>query len=257
MNVRSFKIYADGALGSRGACLLRPYKDAPSNYGLMLEDLEYYREMASRLYEAGFQMNTHCIGDSANRFILRVYGETLPEENDRRWRIEHAQVLHPDDFQRFGKHRIIPSVQPTHATSDMQWAKNRIGKDRLPGAYAYNTLLKQNNMIAFGSDFPVEHINPLYGFYASVARTDTAGRPYGGFMIDEAVGRDTALQAMTIWAAQAGFEEKEKGSIEIGKFADLVVLEDDILFMDLEAVPFNQVYFTMIDGKIVHSSPDR
>lgn len=257
MHVQSFKVYADGALGSRGACLLRPYKDAPNNYGLMLQDLQYYRDIASQLYEAGFQMNTHCIGDSANRFILRVYSEVLPEDNDRRWRIEHAQVLHPDDFQRFATHRIIPSVQPTHATSDMQWAKNRIGKDRLPGAYAYKSLLKQNNMLAFGSDFPVEHINPLYGFYASVARTDTAGRPYGGFNMEEAVGRDTALKAMTIWAAQSNFEEKEKGSLEVGKLADLVVLEDDLLFMDLEQVPFNSVYFTMIDGKIVYSSPDR
>ena len=254
MHVTSFKIYADGALGSRGACLLQPYKDDLSTYGMMLEELDYYREMATRLYDAGFQMNTHCIGDSANRFILKVYAEALPPDNDRRWRIEHAQILHPDDFQRFATHRIIPSVQPTHATSDMQWAKNRIGKNRLPGAYAYKTLLDQNHMIPFGSDFPVENINPLYGFYAAVARTDTAGRPYGGFQMQDAVGRDTALRAMTIWAARSNFEEGEKGSIEVGKVADLVVLEEDLLFMDLEKVPFNQVYFTMINGEVVYDT---
>lgn len=254
LNVRSFKVYADGALGSRGACLLEPYKDQPRQKGFLLNEPSYYEEIATRLHEAGFQMNTHCIGDSANRMILRIYGDVLGEGNDDRWRIEHSQVISPTDFERFGRFNVIPSVQPTHATSDMYWAEDRIGKERIKGAYAYKTLLAQNGYLAFGSDFPVENINPILGFYASIARKDLTNYPYGGFMMDEALGRDTSMHAMTIWAAKANFEEKEKGSIEVGKFADFVVMEEDILFMEEEQIPYVQVVHTICGGEIVYSA---
>ncbi len=251
MHVRGFKIYADGALGSRGACLIDPYKDQPREQGFLLEDVGYYEEVAQRIHDGGFQMNTHCIGDSANRLMLKVYGQTLGEDNDERWRIEHAQVIHPDDFELFDRYNIIPSVQPSHATSDMYWAEDRIGKERLEGAYAYKSLLAAHGFLAFGSDFPVESINPILGFYAAVARKDLTNFPYGGFMMDQAVGRDTAIQAMTIWAAKANFEEKIKGSLEPGKVADFVILEDDIMFMEEDQVPYVQVLETVLDGETV------
>ncbi len=254
LHVRAFKIYADGALGSRGACLLKPYKDEPGQLGFLLHPVEYYGNIAQKIHEAGFQMNTHCIGDSANRMILRLYGETLGEGNDDRWRIEHSQVIAPSDFEKFKRFNIWPSVQPSHATSDMYWAEDRIGKERMEGAYAYKTLFEQNNFIAFGTDFPVEDISPLMQFYAAVARVDLENFPYGGFMLEQALGRDTAFKAMTIWPATANFEEKEKGSIEVGKLADLVVLEKDILFAPQEELPYIQVTKTIIGGEIVYSS---
>ena len=254
LNVRSFKVYADGALGSRGACLLEPYKDEPRERGFLLEETSYYEEIAARLHEAGFQMNTHCIGDSANRMILRVYGNVLGEDNDARWRVEHSQVVALGDFDLFGKYNIIPSVQPSHATSDMYWAEDRIGKERLKGAYAYKSLLAQNGYIAFGSDFPVENINPILGYYAAIARKDLTNFPYGGYQMQEALGRDTCLHAMTIWAAKSNFEEQEKGSIEVGKFADLVVMSDDILFVEEEHIPYVQVVHTFSGGEIVYSA---
>ena len=254
LNVRSFKVYADGALGSRGACLLAPYKDEPRQRGFLLYSEDYYRDIAQRIHEAGFQMNTHCIGDSANRMILKLYGETLGEDNDDRWRIEHSQVIAPEDFELFGRYNVWPSVQPTHATSDMYWAEDRIGKERMKGAYAYKSLFSQNNMIAFGTDFPVEDISPIMTFYAAVGRVDLENYPYGGFNLEEAVGRDTALKAMTIWPATANFEEKEKGSLEVGKVADLVILEDDILYIEQEKLPYIQVIKTIINGEIVYSS---
>lgn len=254
LNVRSFKIYADGALGSRGACLLASYKDAPRQKGFLLEPVEYYESMAQKIHDAGFQMNTHCIGDSANRMMLRLYGQTLGEDNDDRWRIEHSQIISPTDFEQFKRYNIWPSVQPSHATSDMYWAEDRIGKERMEGAYAYKTLFAQNNYIAFGTDFPVEDISPIMSFYAAVARVDLENYPYGGFMLEQALGRDTAFKAMTIWPATANFEEKEKGSIEVGKLADLVVLEKDIMYAPQEELPYIQVIKTIIGGEIVYSS---
>lgn len=256
MHVRSFKIYADGALGSRGACLLRSYKDAPGNVGFLLKKPDYYEEIAQQIYDGGYQMNTHCIGDSANRMITRIYGNVLGGENDRRWRVEHAQVVNLADFRRFADFDIIPSVQPVHATSDMYWAEDRVGKTRLKGAYAYKSLFAQNERIAFGSDFPVEDINPLLGFYAAVSRMDLERFPYGGFLKEQALGRDTCLRAMTIWAAHANFEEKEKGSIEVDKFADLVVMNEDILFMEEKQLPYAQVELTILNGEIVFSAEE-
>lgn len=251
LHVRSFKIYGDGALGSRGACLLEPYKDRPGQYGFMLQPLEYYEEMAQKIHQAGFQMNTHCIGDSANRFILKLYGRVLGDQKDHRWRIEHAQVINPADFNRFATHAIWPSVQPTHATSDMVWSKDRIGKSRLKSAYAYKTLLDQNGKIAFGSDFPVESINPLFGMYAAVARMDQNQQPYGGFNPEQAVSRRDAMRAMTIWAAESCFEEDQKGSLEPGKFADFVILDRDINFCEEKEIYQTKVMMTVVGGEMV------
>jgi predicted amidohydrolase YtcJ len=251
LTVSSFKVYADGALGSRGACLLQPYKDDPSESGFLLNTPTYFREIAARLYQAGFQMNTHCIGDSANRLLLRIYGEALGGPNDRRWRIEHAQVVSPEDMEQFKVYQIIPSVQPTHATSDMPWAEDRIGKDRLPGAYAYKSLLDAAGLISFGTDFPVERVNPMYTLFSAVQRTDTADFPRDGFLRTEAVSVDTALRAMTSWAAYANFEEHSKGSLQKGKFADLVVLDVDPYGYDPKQLYRLKVLYTAIAGKVV------
>ncbi|MBL4654808.1 MAG: amidohydrolase family protein, partial [Bacteroidia bacterium] len=203
-----------------------------------------------------FQLNTHCIGDSANRIMLNIYGKYLDESNDRRWRIEHAQVVHPDDFGLFGKYNVLPSVQTTHATSDMYWADERLGSERIKGAYAYQELLKQNGMIANGSDFPIENINPLYGFYAGVARKDHKGFPENGFQSENSFTREQALKAMTIWAAYVNFEDHEKGSIEEGKLADFVILEDDIMEMDESNIPLAKVLATYINGVKVYNVND-
>lgn len=237
LNVRSFKIYADGALGSRGACLLEPYNDMKNHYGFLLSDIDSFKQAAQTAYDLGFQLNTHCIGDSANRLLLTIYGSVLKTKNDKRWRIEHAQVINVSDFHLFGDFSIIPSVQPTHATSDMYWAQDRIGAERMKGAYAYKELLNQNGMIAAGSDFPVEYIYPLYGFYAAVARKDRKDFPENGFQKENALTREQALRAMTIWAAFSNFEENEKGSIEKNKFADFVILDQDLM-----KAPENQLY---------------
>jgi predicted amidohydrolase YtcJ len=253
LHVCAFKVYADGALGSRGACLLRPYKDDPGNQGFIYSDPSAFREAAARIHKMGFQMATHCIGDSANRMILHIYGEILKGKNDSRWRIEHCQVVDTNDFGLFKQYSVWPSVQPTHAISDSRWAEDRVGKERMKGAYAYKTLFAQNQRICFGSDFPVEDINPMLGYHAAVARVDLEGKPYGGFYKQEAVGRDTALRAMTIWAAEANFEEKVKGSLEPGKFADFLILDQDLATMDEEQIPYARIRSTIVGGKIVFS----
>jgi hypothetical protein len=229
LNVSSFKMYADGALGSRGACLIKPYSDDVHNHGFLLTDINKMRAYVLQIANSKFQLNTHCIGDSGNRFVLNLYSRILPKNNDRRWRIEHAQVLDSADFELFKNYKIIPSVQPTHATSDMVWAKDRLGNQRLKFAYAYQTLLKQNNWLPLGTDFPVEHVSPFYTFYAAVARKDANEKPVAGFNIDNALTREQALKGMTIWAAKAAFEENEKGSIEAGKFADFIISDIDLL----------------------------
>jgi predicted amidohydrolase YtcJ len=251
LNVCSFKFYGDGALGSRGALMLEPYTDKPGHYGLMINEPSFYREYAQKLYDKGFQMNTHCIGDSAVRMMLNIYGEVLKTTNDRRWRIEHAQIVHPDDVKLFAKYNIIPSVQPTHATSDMYWAEERIGPERLKQAYALKTLMKQNGFIPNGSDFPVEDINPLLGFYAAVVRQDLKGFPEGGFQKENALSREEALKATTIWAALANFEENEKGSLEPGKFADFVILNSDIMAIPGKDIQKTKVLATYIGGERV------
>ena len=252
LTVRAIKYYADGALGSRGALLLKPYSDAPATRGLQLNSRAYFEEQAMLCNKNGFQMCTHAIGDSANRMILQVYGKILGGINDKRWRIEHCQVIAPDDFELFQRYSIIPSVQSTHATSDMYWAMDRLGVFRIRGAYAYRDLLSQNGWLANGSDFPVESINPLFGFYAAVARKDQNNFPEDGFEMKNALTRMEALKAMTIWAAAANFEDEVKGSIEIGKVADFVVLDRDIMTV-AEAELFKAtVEATYINGEKVY-----
>jgi len=229
LTVNTIKLYADGALGSRGAWLIRPYADDPLNSGLTVTPVEEIRRYCQRAYDHHFAVATHCIGDRANREILRLYAGILGGTNDRRWRIEHAQVIDRDDFHYFGDYNIIPSVQTTHAISDMEWADERLGPERIKNAYAYRSLKEENGWIPNGSDFPVEDIRPLYGFYAAVARKNREGDPTGGFQAEEALGREEALRAMTIWAARAGKEEKLKGSLEPGKLADFVITGQDLM----------------------------
>jgi len=234
LHVCCFKFYADGALGSRGACLLQPYLDKPAEQGFLLNPQQFYKDAAKRIANSKFQMATHCIGDSANRFMLHVYASVLKPGNNRRWRIEHAQIVNKNDFSLFGKYNILPSMQPTHATSDMYWAADRIGAERLKGGYALKWLMQENGVLPTGSDFPVESINPLYGFYAAVSRQDSVGSPTGGFQPENALTREEALKGMTIWAAYSNFEENEKGSIEPGKWADYVILDKDIMTIPIK-----------------------
>lgn len=252
LSVRSFKFYIDGALGSRGAALKEPYSDDPNNSGLLITDLEELSDKAALIYDMGFQMNTHCIGDSGNKIMLDLYGSILGGSNDKRWRIEHAQVVDLVDLPLFGKYNIIPSVQPTHCTSDMYWAKDRLGPERIKGAYAYSELLKQNGMIAGGSDFPIEGINPLLGFFAAVERKDFSGYPEGGYEMDNAITREQALRSMTIWAAMSNFEEDRKGSLEVGKDADLTILTMDLLEDELSEIETVKVLSTYINGELVY-----
>jgi predicted amidohydrolase YtcJ len=252
LTVRSIKLYADGALGSRGAKLIRPYSDAPETNGLLIETLDYYREICKLAYENGYQINTHAIGDSANRMMLNIYGEFLKGENDLRWRIEHAQVVNEEDFHLFGKYSIIPSVQSTHCTSDMYWAEDRLGPERIKGAYAYKTLLKENGWLPLGTDFPIESINPLFTFYAAVARKDLKGFPENGFQTKDALSREEALRGITIWAAKGSFEENIKGSIEPGKVADFVILGKDIMKIEIDEVPDVKVISTWSGGEKVY-----
>ncbi|GAB3499156.1 amidohydrolase [Spirosoma knui] len=252
LTVRSFKLYADGALGSRGACLRKPYSDRPETGGFLLLSPAELERVTKLLYASNFQANTHCIGDSANHLMLTLYGNLLKKQNDRRWRIEHAQVVSPEDVYKFGRYSIIPSVQPTHATSDMYWAADRLGSIRVKGAYAFNDLMKQNGLITFGSDFPVEAENPLFGFHAAVARQDAKNFPAGGYQMENAVDRKSALLAMTRWAAYANFEDQLRGSIAPGKQADFVVLDRDIMTAPNTQLRQTQVKQTWIGGERIY-----
>jgi predicted amidohydrolase YtcJ len=254
LNVRAFKVYADGALGSRGACLLQPYSDMPNKSGFLLSDIKHFNEVAKKINEHGFQMCTHAIGDSANRSILKIYNQVLGGKNDKRWRIEHAQVVAQADFALFESASVVPSVQPTHATSDMYWAADRLGKERVKGAYAYKQLLDQNGWIPLGTDFPVEQINPMLTFYAATIRKDDKNFPQGGYQMENALTPEQALRGMTIWAAKANFEEKEKGSLEAGKFADFVMLENDIMKANPQQILTNTVLRTYLNGEQVYIS---
>ncbi len=254
LSIRSVKLMADGALGSRGACLLDHYHDAPTR-GFLLHSPKEFDDVIKKLAATEFQVNTHAIGDSANRMMLDTYGKHLKEPEKRRWRIEHAQVIAPEDFSKFAKFHIIPSVQPTHATSDMYWAEERLGADRIKGAYAYKDLLDQYGMLALGSDFPIEHFNPLYGFHAAVARVDHSGFPQGGFQMENAITREQALKGMTIWAAYSCFQERKRGSIERGKDADFTILEADIMTVPLAKIREIKTRRTVIAGQTVFERP--
>lgn len=252
LNVRAFKVYADGALGSRGACLLHPYHDMPNKTGFLLSNPKHFEEVAEKIAKHNFQMCTHAIGDSANRSILKIYNKVLGGKNDKRWRIEHAQVVAREDFGLFGTANVVPSVQPTHATSDMYWAGDRLGQARLKGAYAYKQLMQQNGWLPLGTDFPVEDINPIFTFYAATVRKDAKNYPAGGFQMENALSREEALRGMTIWAAKANFEEKEKGSIEKGKFADFIILDQDLMRTDPSKILNTQVLKTYVNGEKVY-----
>ncbi|MBK8139816.1 MAG: amidohydrolase [Chitinophagaceae bacterium] len=251
LNVRSFKDSGVGALGSRGACLLQPYSDKIGHYGFLLSQPEHFDSVANWISNNRWQMCTHAIGDSGNRTILNTYAKYLKGKNDLRWRIEHAQVVDQNDFSLFGANSIIPSVQPTHATSDMYWAGDRLGSERVKGAYAYKQLLQQNGWLPLGTDFPVEDISTFKTFYAAVVRKDAKGWPANGFQPENALTREEALRGMTIWAAKANFEEKEKGSLEKGKFADFVILDTDIMKEVPEKLLSIKVLKTFLNGEKV------
>ncbi len=246
--VNGIKVYADGALGSRGACLLHPYNDKANWTGFLLSNPSHFDSLASVLVKTNFQMCTHAIGDSANRTILNIYNKYLKGKNDKRWRIEHAQVVNDNDFTLFGSASIIPSVQPTHATSDMYWASERLGNERIKGAYAYRQLLQQNGWLALGTDFPVEDISPFKTFFAAVARKDANGFPTNGFQIENALTREQTLRGMTIWAAKANFLEKETGSLEVGKKADFIILDKDLMKVPENELRSTSVFATFVDG---------
>ncbi|PRX53884.1 amidohydrolase [Flagellimonas meridianipacifica] len=250
LNVRSIKVYGDGALGSRGAALKAPYSDKEGHFGAMITPVDQIEGLAERIAATDYQMNTHAIGDSANVVILRTYQKVLEGKADRRWKVEHAQVVSEKDFDYF-KSGIIPSVQPTHATSDMYWAEDRLGPERIKGAYAFKKLLEKSGTVALGTDFPVEQVSPFLTFYASVARKDLDNYPEGGFQMVDALSREETLKGMTIWAAHSNFEEDEKGSIEVGKMADFVILSEDIMTVPEQDIPDLKAEQVFVGGKQV------
>ena len=252
--ISSIKAYADGALGSRGAALLEPYADDPKTTGLVRVAPERLADVATRALRNGFQLNTHAIGDRANRMVLDAYEKALAAvpSGDHRFRIEHAQIIHSDDIPRFAQLGVVPAMQSSHQTSDMYWAGNRLGQGRLLGSYAWRSLLNTGVVIANGSDFPVEMVNPLISFHAAFSRQDAKDWPVGGWIPQEAMTREEALKSMTIWAAWAGFMEKDVGSLEAGKLADFVVLDQDIMQVPAELVLKTRVLSTWVGGKVVY-----
>jgi len=249
LNIRSFKFFGDGALGSRGAAMREPYSDKSGHYGALVNTVETLKNTAKRISDSDFQMNTHAIGDSANHIMLQTYAAVLKDKKDRRWRIEHAQIVSIDDFEFFKN--IIPSIQSTHATSDMYWAEDRVGPDRIKGGYAYKDLLNKYGKVALGTDFPVEQVSPMLTFYAAVARKDLQNFPENGFQMENALSREETLKGMTTWAAFANFEEKEKGSVEVGKFADFIIMDKNIMEIPINEVPSAIVLETYVNGEKV------
>jgi len=251
LTVRSIKLYADGSLGSRTALLKQPYSDAPGTSGILVTQVDSIRQICKLGLAHGYQVNTHAIGDSAVKLILDIYGEFLKNPNDLRWRIEHAQVVDRKDVHLFNDYSIIPSIQATHATSDMFWAACRLGPVRLTCAYAYHTLLEQNGWLPNGTDFPIENVSPLLSFYAAVARKDIKGQPEQGFQMENGLTREEAIRSMTLWAARANFWETTRGSLENGKSADFVILSNDIMTIPMDEVPSVRVLKSFIAGEQV------
>lgn len=246
----SFKLYADGALGSRGAKLKAPYCDRDHHSGMLLNEPKYFDKWCYDISTTtDYQVNTHCIGDSANHLLAQVYGKYLKGKNDKRWRIEHAQIVDPSDVNLFSKYNIIPSVQPTHATSDGPWVEDRICNTRMSGAYAYHTLLQQNGYLPLGTDFPVEYLNPLFTFYSAVYRQNANDSKMKPFLVNEKLSPVEALKGMTIWAAKACRLEHRKGSIAIGKDADFVLLNKNILTCSQKEVLGIKILNTISFGK--------
>ena len=254
--VRAIKLYADGALGSRGAALLAPYADEPTNSGLLVSRPEHLRAWAETALRSGFQVNVHAIGDRGNRIVLDAFESALrtAPTADHRFRVEHAQVLSPEDIPRFAKLGVIPSMQPTHQTSDMRWAEARVGPQRIRGAYAWRSLLNTGVVIPSGTDFPVEEVNPLLTFHAAVTRQDPTNWPIGGWYPEQKMTREEALQSMTIWPAYAGFQESMLGSLTPGKYADFVVLDRDIMRIPDTEILATRVVSTWIGGKRVYEA---
>lgn len=250
LTVRSVKIYADGALGSRGAKLLEPYSDAPSSTGLMLENDDFYRHVCQKAFDAGYQVCCHAIGDGGVHHILDIFSGYLKGKNDLRWRIEHSQVVDEADFQRYGAYSVVPSIQTTHCTSDMDWADERLGEERIKNAYAYQRLLQQNGWVVNGTDFPIEEISPLYTFYAAVARKHLDGTPAEGFQMENALTREQALRSITIWVARGCFLENRKGSIEVGKDADFVMLDRDLMTVEEQGIPEAKVKLCRVSNAL-------
>ncbi|MHB1311790.1 MAG: amidohydrolase [Gemmatimonadaceae bacterium] len=254
--VRSIKLYADGALGSRGAALLEPYSDDPRNSGLLISAPAHIQDVATRALRAGFQVNTHAIGDRGNRLVLDAYEAALKAvpTADHRFRVEHAQILNPDDIPRFAELGVIPSMQASHQTSDMYWAGTRLGDVRLHGAYAWRSLLNTGVVIPNGSDFPVEQVNPLISFHSAVSRQDARDWPPGGWYPEERMTREEALKSVTLWPAYAAFQEKVLGSLTPGKYADFVVLDQDIMRIPPELILHTRVLSTWVGGEKVYEA---
>jgi predicted amidohydrolase YtcJ len=252
--IRTIKLYADGALGSRGAALLEPYSDDPNNRGLLLSAPAHIQDVASRALRSGFQVATHAIGDRGNRVVLDAYDKALQANPtpDHRFRVEHAQILNHDDISRFAELGVIPSMQAVHQTSDMYWAGNRLGTGRLLGAYAWRSLLNTGVVVPNGSDFPVEAVNPLLSFHSAVSRQDAENWPAAGWMPEQRMTREEALKSMTIWPAYAGFQEVMMGSLTPGKLADFVVLDRDIMTIPERDILGTNVIATYIGGKAVY-----
>ena len=254
--IRALKLYADGALGSRGAALLAPYSDEPGNSGLLVSQPSHIEAWAEAALQRGFQVNVHAIGDRGNRIVLDAFETALRKypKADHRFRIEHAQVLSPQDIPRFAQLGVIPSMQATHQTSDMRWAEARVGPERIRGAYAWRSLLNTGVVIPNGTDFPVEEVNPLLTFHAAVTRQDPTNWPVGGWYPEQKMTREEALQSMTIWPAYAGFQEKILGSLTPGKYADFVVLDRDIMRVPDTEILGARVTSTWIGGKPVYQA---
>jgi len=254
LNIRSFKLIADGALGSRGACLHDEYSDSPNQHGYLLKHQSEMKDIAELAKEIGYQLNTHCIGDSASSVMLNIYKDVIQDTCDHRWKIEHAQVLTPSSLEMFESIGIIPSVQPTHCTSDMRCAETRLGKERVKLAYAYNDILKKAGVIVLGTDFPIENISVMETFYAAVSRKNKEGLPVEGFQIENALSRKDALMGITYWPAYSNFEDQERGSLEAGKNADFVFLTNDIMEVVESELLNTFVLRTFIDGEEVFNA---
>lgn len=258
VSARGVKFYADGALGSRGAALLADYSDDPGNRGLLFETDEVLQTMVDKAMDCGLQVAIHAIGDRANRQVIDslISGHDRFEDNPGRHRVEHVQIIHPGDIPRLADADIIASMQPTHATSDMRWAGDRLGQQRLFGAYAWQRLRQAGARLAFGSDFPVEQVNPMLGIHAAVTRQDLDGEPPGGWLPDQRVTVQVALEGFTVNAAYAGFAEDELGSLEPGKYADFVILDRDLFDIEPADIPSTRVLRTVVGGNVVFKADD-